>query len=101
VGSLDQLCFDRTKLHIKMVSFHGVNHVFALPTFSRNLDSKLNVGALHFPVNCLADIVDQASPLGDENIGPKFRSHHTRKVRNLYGVIEDILTIASSVLESA
>ncbi len=44
-------------------------------------------------VDGLADIVEQACPFGDLDIGPQFSSHHTRQVADFQRMFEDILAV--------
>lgn len=56
---------------------------------------------LHLVVDGLADIVQQACALGGVNIRAQLGGHHARKVRDLDGVLQDVLAVTRAVMQAA
>ena len=52
-------------------------------------------------VNSLADIMQQAGTLSQNNVNTKLRSHYTCQVGNLNRMVQDILTIAGTIFQAA
>lgn len=53
-----------------------------------------------FVVNRLADVVQQTGALGKLNICAQFRSHQTRQMADLDGVLQDVLSVGGAVLQA-
>ena len=59
------------------------------------------MGALQLVVHGLAQVVEQARPLGGLDVGPQLRRHHAGDVADLDGVLQHVLAVAGPVVEAA
>ena len=59
------------------------------------------MGALHLMVHSLADVVQQARPLGGLHVGAQLGGHQAGNVAYLDGVLQNVLTVAGAVPQAA
>ena len=84
-----------------MVGVDGVDDVLALPVLPGQLNADGHVGALHLVVNGLAQVVQQARPLGLGHVGADLGGQQAGNVGDLDGVVQYVLTIAGAVAHTA
>ena len=84
-----------------MVGLDGVEDILFLLVLAAELHAQIDMGALELVVQGLADIVEQAGPLGSIHVQAQLRGHEAGNVADLDGVLEDILAIAGAVVETA
>ena len=84
-----------------MVGGDGVDNRLALPVLPGHLHANLHVGALHLVVQSLADVMEQAGPLGHGGVQPQLAGHHAGEEGHLDRVVQDVLPIAGAVAQPA
>ena len=67
----------------------------------QHLDTDIHVGTFVLVVKRLSDIVKQAGPLRQLYIQPQLASHQTGQVSHFDRMLQNILTVRSSVPQSA
>ena len=84
-----------------MVGGDGVYHRLALPVLFGHVHANLHVGALHLVVQCLADVVEQASPLGHRGVKPQLAGHQAGQKGHFLRVVQHVLAVAGAVAQPA
>ena len=84
-----------------MVGKNGMDHIRAFVIFPGQLTAQGDVGALRLVVHGLANIVQQACPLGQGHVGAQLSGHQACQVADLNGMLEHILTIAGTEAQAA
>ena len=79
-----------------MVAGHGMNDLFGLAVLAKQLDTDLEVGALHFPIDRLTDVVEQSTALGNLNVRLELGGHVGRQKGYLLAVLKHVLTIGGT-----
>ena len=80
---------------ILMMSADSVDNVVSFTIFFRKITANDGMRALHFVVNRLANVMQQAGTFGFFDIQTKLRRHDPAEESHLQGVLKDILTVAS------
>ncbi len=80
-----------------MVSLDGVDDDGIFLVLPGQVRAQLYMAALHLVVNGLAQVVQQACPLGHGDVHAQFRGHKPRNVGYLDGVVQHVLTIGGAV----
>ena len=75
------------------MSLHGVDNHRGLLVLSAQAGSKLDMGSLHVVVDRLADVMQQAGTLCRPHVHAHFGSQKSRKMRNLYGMLQGVLPV--------
>ena len=101
VGRLNDERRERLGFHVAVVRFDRVDDLFALFMLTRHLDAELNVRTLDLLRQCLADIVEQTRSLGEHAVRADLVGEDAGEQGDLDGVLEDVLTVARSVFQSA
>ena len=82
-----------------MVCFYCIDHCCVFFVTFQETNTDRNVGAFHFMVNALTDIVEQAGTFCQCYIHAQFCGHQTCQMGNFHGVFQYILTIACAVFQ--
>src|SRR5205823_415614 len=69
----------------------AVDHIFGFTVTLDELCPDDGVGAFDFVIDGLADVVQQAGPLGGGNVEPQFRPHQSHQLGDFDRVIQDVL----------
>ena len=77
-----------------MVRHDGVDDVAVLLILLGEVGADLDMGALLLVVDRFADVVQQARALGEVDVQPQLRRHHAGELRDLDGVLVDVLAVA-------
>ena len=84
-----------------MVGLDGVDDVLALPVLPGQLHADLDMGALHLVVDGLAQVMEQARPLGLGHVDADLGGEKSGQLGHLDGVVEHVLAIAGAVVLAA
>ncbi len=83
--------------HVVVVSGNAVDDEGIFPILGRDLDAELHVGALVVVGQHLADVVQQAAPLGELDIEVEFRRHHPGNPGDFLRVLVDVLPVGRPI----
>jgi len=100
VGSSHQHGLHRLRVVVAVVALHGVDDRVALAELAEQVTTEVQVSSLHLPVHRLADVVNQARPLGDLSVGPQLGGHVVCEPGDLHRVLESVLAVGRAELES-
>jgi hypothetical protein len=89
------------RIVVAVVALHGVDHGPSLAVLLEQIATQLEVGAVHFAVHCLADVVEQPGPLGRRLIDVELGCHVRRKPGDFQRVLERVLPVGRAELEPA
>ena len=84
-----------------MVGQNGVDNGRRFAVTLGQIGSDEAVGALHFMVHSLADVVEKPGPLGLLDVLAQFGGHDAAEEGHFQGVLQDILGVAGAVFELA
>ena len=84
-----------------MVRLDGVDDDGIFLVLLGKLDAQLDVAALHLMVDGFAEVVQQACALGKRHVDAELGCHQARDVRDLDGVVQNVLTIGRAVFLAA
>ena len=97
VGRLHEAGNDGLRLDVAMVRLDGVDDDGIFLVLLGKLDAQLDVAALHLMVDGFAEVVQQACALGKRHVDAELGCHQARDVRDLDGVVQNVLTIGRAV----
>ena len=100
VSGLHQAGDDGLGLYVVVVGVDGMDHLFALLVLPGQLHADGDVGALHLVVHSLAQVVEQAGPLGGGHILPNLGGHKAGQLGHFDGVVVHVLSVAGAVLHA-
>ena len=84
-----------------MVGPDRVYHRRGKPVALDEVRTDDGVRPLDLVVDRLADVVQEARQLGDPDVGPDLGRHYGRQVGDLFGVVEDLLSVGGAEAEDA
>src|SRR3989344_2450416 len=84
-----------------MVRLHCLDHLLTHAEFLQDAAADFDVGAGDLVVHSFADVVEESSSTSDSFVGTQFSCEHARKVGNFDGVVEHILTVARTEVETS
>ena len=101
ISGLNQHGNDGLGLHVAVVRLDGVDDDGILLELPGKIRAQLNVAALYLVVNGLAQIMEQSGALGKRHVDAELGCHQARDVRDLDGVVQNVLTIGRAVFLAA
>src|SRR6266542_388039 len=101
VGAVDEHRLERARLVVAVVALHRMDDFVRLAELLQDLAAELEVCPFHLAVYRLADVVEEAGPLGHLDVRAELRRHVGREPGDLLGMLEHVLAIGRAVLESS
>src|SRR5262245_3261153 len=101
VGGLDDHRFERRPVDVHVMRRHGHHHRLALAVLAEEVDAELQVRALHFAIDRLADVVDERGADRDVRVEADLLRHDAGEARDFGGVREHVLAVAGAELQAA
>src|SRR5581483_8657275 len=100
VGRLDQHGLDRLRLLVVVPGQDGVEDRPRLVVPREDVDGELDVAPLLLVGQGLADVVEEATPLGQLDVGADLGGQHPGQPGHLLGVLEAVLSVGGAVPEA-